>query len=192
MLGALMVLLREPALLPLGCAALFLGWSYHGPPLKLAYRGWGELDVAIIYGPAIAAATYLLMSGSLHWDVVWASLPLGVFIAAFLWVNEFPDFAADLGAGKRNLVARLGKYRASRLLPVIYLAGMGLLAGAIVHGSLPVAAALGSVALLPAGVAVVGCWRDPETFHRSRPVQPAALLAFVLLSAGISAGILIG
>lgn len=191
-LGALMVFFREPALLPLGAGALFLGWSYHGPPLKFAYRGLGELDVVLIYGPAIASATYLLMTGSFDWDVAWASLPLGVFIAAFLWVNEFPDLDADRGAGKWNLVARLGKRRASRALPVIYAAGIALLGWAIVRGSLPGASALATVALVPAGVAVAGCWRDPETFHRSRPVQPAALIAFVVLSAGTSAGILLG
>lgn len=191
-LGALIVFLREPGVFYLGCIALFLGWSYHGPPLKLAYRGLGELDVVLIYGPAIATATYLLMSGRFDTDAVWASLPLGVFIAAFLWVNEFPDYAADRGAGKLNLVARLGKRRASRALPLIYLMGIILLAHAIARDSLPPAAALGALALIPAAVAVSGCWRDPEGFHRNRPVQPAALLAFVLLSAGTSAGILLG
>ncbi len=62
-LGALMVFLREPSLFWLGSLALFLGWSYHGPPLQFAYRGLGELDVVIIYGPMIALATYALMSG---------------------------------------------------------------------------------------------------------------------------------
>lgn len=190
-LGALIVLLREPGVFGLGCAALFLGWSYHGPPLKLAYRGLGELDVVFIYGPAIATAAYMLMTGQFSADVVWASLPLGVFIAAFLWVNEFPDFEADRGAGKYNLVARLGKHRASRLLPWIYLSGFGLLAWAIARGNLPGAAALGGLAVFPAAVATLGCWRDPHTFHRHRPVQPMALLAFVVLSAATSAGILL-
>lgn len=189
-LGALIVLLREPGVFALGCAALFLGWSYHGAPLKFAYRGLGELDVVFIYGPAIATATYMVMVGHFSADVVWASLPLGVFIAAFLWVNEFPDFEADRGAGKYNLVARLGKYRASRLLPWIYLSGFGLLAYAIAGGSLPPTAALGGLAVFPAAIAALGCWRDPETFHRHRPVQPMALLAFVVLSAATSVGIL--
>jgi 1,4-dihydroxy-2-naphthoate octaprenyltransferase len=187
-LGALMVFLREPGLFYPGCAALLLGWSYHGPPLRLAYRGLGELVVVIIYGPAIAVTTFMLMSGYFSPDVIWASLPLGVFIAAFLWVNEFPDFEADRGAGKLNLVARLGKRRASRLLPVIYVAACALLGFAVFRSSLPPAAALGGLALIPAAVAVAGCWQDPEGFHRDRPVQPAALLAFVVLATGISAG----
>ncbi len=190
-LGALMVFAREPALFPLGAAALVLGWSYHGPPLKLAYRGLGELDVVLIYGPAISLATYLLMAGELSAAVIWASVPLGIFIAAFLWVNEFPDFLADQQCGKRNLVVVLGRHRASRVLPLIYLGGLAILLLAIANNSLPGSAGLGAVAALPAAAAVLLSWRQPETFHRHTPVQPLALLAFVLLSAGVSVGVLL-
>jgi hypothetical protein len=34
-------------------------------------------------------------------------------------------------------------------------------------------------------------WRDPQTFYRHHPVQPLTLLAFVLLSAGITSGLLL-
>ncbi len=191
-LGALIVFLREPGVFWLGTAALLLGWSYHGPPLKLAYRGLGELDVLAIYGPGIALCTYVMMIGHYSADVVFAGLPLGLLIAAFLWVNEFPDYYADLGAGKLHLVARLGKRRASRVLPLIYLLAFAVLGLQIRQGLLPPAAALGFVALAPAAGAVYWCWREPDTFHRQRPVQPLALLAFVLLSAGTTAGILLG
>ena len=38
-----------------------------------------------------------------------------VLIAAFLWVNEFPDYRSDLAAGKRTWVVRLGRRKAARL-----------------------------------------------------------------------------
>lgn len=190
-LGAMMVFLREPSLFALGFVALVLGWSYHGPPLRFAYRGLGELDVVLIYGPAIAVAAHLLMGGDRVIDVIWASVPLGIFIAAFLWVNEFPDHDADRGAGKNNLVVRLGKQRASRVLPVIYGLGFTLLAFAILAEVLPRWAGLAAIAIFPAGAASVWCWQDPVHFYRHRPAQPAALLAFVLLSAGITVGVLV-
>jgi hypothetical protein len=34
-------------------------------------------------------------------------------------------------------------------------------------------------------------WNAPETFYRTHPVQPAALLTFVLYSLGVGAGILL-
>jgi len=191
-LGAAIVFLREPSVFWLGSAALVLGWSYHGPPLRLAYRGFGELDVVLCYGPLIALATYAILTHRYHTDVLWASLPLGLFIAAFLWVNEFPDYDADRGVGKNNLVVRLGKRRASRVLPLIYLAALAILAGAVAGGALDRLALLGFVGAIPAAIAVWWTWQNPETFYRQRPVQALALLAFVLLSAGTSTGIALG
>ena len=192
LLGVVIVLLREPSVVWIGVIGLVLGWSYHGPPLRLAYRGWGELDVVICYGPAIALSTYMVQTHTWSADVLWLSLPLGVFIAAFLWVNEFPDHDADVGADKRNLIVRLGKGRASRLLPLIYLAGFVILGLAPFATNLPVLAWLGYLALLPAGYAVYWTWRKPADFYRTKPVQPAALLAFALFSAGAGAGVMVG
>ena len=191
-LGALMVFLREPSLFWLGTVALLLGWSYHGPPLQLAYRGLGELDVVLCYGPLIAMATYALLTHDYSMDVIWASVPLGVFTMAFLWVNEFPDYEADRSVGKNNLVVRLGKRRASRVLPLIYLLALALLTVAITTGALHYYAFLSFAGALPAAFAVHWIWQDPDTFYRHKPAQPLALLAFVLLSAGITAGIVLG
>ena len=191
-LGALIVFLREPAVFWLGALGLVLGWSYHGPPLQLAYRGLGELDVVICYGPIIALSTYVLMAGHYALDPVWLALPLGLLIAAFLWVNEFPDYHADLGAGKNNLVARMGKPRAARVLPVLYVAAFALLAWLPVATDLPGAVLLGFLAVPPACLAVIWTLSDPHTFHRSKPVQPMALLSFVLYSAGVTTGVLVG
>ncbi|MEP5763529.1 MAG: prenyltransferase [Halieaceae bacterium] len=188
LLGMLIVLGREPGLFWLGLAGVLLAWSYHGPPLQLAYRGLGELDVALCYGPLISMGTYVVCTQGYNSDVIWASLPLGLFIAAFLWVNEFPDFEADRSVGKNNLVVRLGRHRASRLLPVIYLLASLILLGACALEHLPPAAALGLVALLPATAACSWIWREPDSFYRHKPVQPMALLAFVILAAGIAVG----
>ena len=189
-LGAVIVFVREPSVFWIGVVGLALGWSYHGPPLKLAYRGLGELDVVLCYGPVLAVATYVIQAGAFSWTAFWLSLPLGIFIAAFLWVNEFPDFLADRSAGKNNLVARLGRRTASRVLPVIYVAGFALLAALVLSG-LPAMVLLGFVALPSAVYTCAKVWSEPETFYRTHPVQPAALLTFVLYSAGAGAGIVL-
>ncbi len=68
---------------------------YHAPPFKLSYRGLGELAVALGYGPLIAIGTYLVRRGHVTSEVLFVSPPLGLLIGAFLWINEFPDYAAD-------------------------------------------------------------------------------------------------
>jgi 1,4-dihydroxy-2-naphthoate octaprenyltransferase len=190
-LGAGIVLLREPSVFWIGAVGLALGWSYHGPPLKLAYRGLGELDVVLCYGPVLVVATYVIQTGAWSWSAFWLSLPLGIFIAAFLWVNEFPDFLADRSAGKNNLVSQLGRRTASRVLPGIYAAGFSVLATLALVG-LPCFVLLGFVALPSAVYASVKVWAEPEFFYRRHPVQPAALLTFVLYSLGAGVGSLLG
>lgn len=190
-LGALIVFFREPAALWIGVIGMILGWSYHGPPLHLIYRGFGELDVVICYGPLITLAAYLIQTHQLSWQVFWLSIPLGLVIAAFLWVNQFPDYRADRDHGKRNLVVRLGKHNASRVLPLIYLAAFATLTAAPLTG-LPPTVWLGWLAAIPAAYACIHVWRDPETFHRLKPVQPAALITFLLYSLGTGTGVLIG
>ena len=76
-LGAVIVFLREPAVFWIGAVGLVLGWSYHGPPLKLAYRGLGELDVVLCYGPVLSVATCLMLTGPWSWAAFWLSMPLG-------------------------------------------------------------------------------------------------------------------
>lgn len=190
-IGAAIVFFREPHALWIGLFGLIIGWSYHGPPLQLIYRGWGELDVVICYGPLIALAAYLIQTHQWSWQVFWLSLPLGLIIMAFLWVNQFPDYKADRDHGKHNLVVRLGRHRASRVLPLIYLVAFAILTAAPMTG-LPITVWLGWLAAIPAGYACVRVWQEPESFHRSKPVQPAALITFLLYSAGAGTGVLIG
>lgn len=190
-LGAWIVFARAPEALWVGLVGLVLGWSYHGPPLRLAYRGLGELDVVLCYGPLVSLATYVVQRGAFAIDVVWLSLPLGVFTAAFLLANEFPDHAADVGAGKRNLVVRLGKPGAARLLAVTYALGFGCVAALPALG-FPNAVLLG---LSPVPLAAWASWRvlrEPATFHRHAPVQPAALLVFLLYAVLVLVGMRLG
>ena len=190
-LGAVVVLLREPLAFWIGALGALLGWSYHGPPLRLAYRGLGELDVVLCYGPLIVLSTYLIQTGTLSWPAFWLSLPLGLLIAAFLWVNEFPDYLADAGAGKRNLVVRLGRRRASRVLPVIYAAAFATLP-VLVGAGYPSLILLGLAAIPSAWYACAKTWAAPDSFYRASPVQPAALISFVIYSVGAGTGYLLG
>jgi len=192
LLGAVIVFVREPLAVVIGVFGALLGWSYHGPPLKLVYRGLGELDVVICYGPLIVLSTYLIQTHELSWPVFWLSLPLGLFIAAFLWVNEFPDYEADRGAGKRNLVARLGRRAASRVLPWIYALGFVLILALPWLAAVPRASWLGFLALPFAAFACWHTWQKPEDFYRSRPVQPAALIAFNAYAMGVAVGVIWG
>jgi len=191
LLGAAIVFVQEPMVFWLGLAGLLLGWSYHGPPLQLVYRGLGELAVLIIYGPVIAVSTYMIQRHQMSIDVLLLSLPLGILITAFLWVNEFPDHDADKSASKRNLVVILGKQQASRCLPFIYLTAFVLVILMPLVTSIQAQIWGAFIALPSAILASKWTWESPADVYRRKPVQPMALLSFVLYSIGVAVSLLV-
>jgi 1,4-dihydroxy-2-naphthoate octaprenyltransferase len=188
--GLAIVLWRAPAVLALGVAGMALAFCYHAPPLKLAYRGLGELAVAVAYGPIIAAGTYLVQRGAAPARVWIAAVPLGLLIGAFLWINEFPDRRADAQAGKRTLVVRLGAVRASQAFAVLVAAAFVALAALPLAGlPWPVVAGVAGAPL--AARAARRLRAAPDETARIVPAQAWTLLSFLLLSAGMAAGLIV-
>ena len=97
-----------PWTIPLGLLGLFGGWFYSAKPVRWVSRGWGELWIAFCYGWLPVAVGYYLQAGAISPAVHWVSAPIGLTIFNVILLNEFPDYAADLAAGKANLTARLG------------------------------------------------------------------------------------
>jgi 1,4-dihydroxy-2-naphthoate octaprenyltransferase len=185
--GLAIVLGREHAVLYLGMLGVGLAFFYHAPPFRLAYRGLGELAVATAYGPVIAVGTYLVQRNTIDAPVLLASIPLGIAIGAFLWINEFPDARADAAAGKRTLVVRLGRPRAARVYGVIVAAAYAAVFMLPFFG-LPAATWLGLVGAPLSISAAKILLANPETPREIVPAQAQTLLAFVVMAAGVGAG----
>jgi len=186
--GFLVVALREPRVLWFGAAGVALAFFYHAPPLRLSYRGLGELAVALAYGPLIAGGCYLVLRGALPAWVLWAPAPLALLVAAFLWINEFPDARADEAARKRTLVVRLGRRRAADAFAVIVAAALALVALLPLLG-VPRGVWLGLVAAVPAVRAVLRLREAPEDTPRIVPAQGWTLLSFVVFALGAGLGV---
>ncbi len=189
-IGMVIVLYREPMVLWLGIIGVGAAYSYNGFPLKLAYRGLGELTVAFCYGPLICSGTYLVQQGTLTLPVIALSLPLGLLIGAFLWINEFPDIHADRQANKKTLVVRLGTRQASRVFVIILVTAAILLAELPLFG-FPKSIWLAGIAIPPAFMAARRLWVDYDKAQRLVPAQAQTLLAFVLFAVGGGIGLLV-
>jgi 1,4-dihydroxy-2-naphthoate octaprenyltransferase len=188
--GLAIVFVREPAVLWLGLAGVALAFFYHAPPFKLSYRGWGETAVFAAYGPLVCAGTYLVMTRTLPAWIVWLALPLGILVAAFLWINEFPDFRADAAAGKRTLVVRLGRASAARLFVGLLALAFIVLLVSLATG-VPAGALGGLVAIVPAISAGRTLLSSPEDTQRIVPAQAKTLLAFVIYAIGTGIGLMV-
>lgn len=86
-----------------------LALGYTIPPLKLSYRGMGELDVAITHSIGVMLCGYVFQGGPWHHPLPWLlALPLGLAILPAIVLSGLPDREADRKAGKRTLAVRLG------------------------------------------------------------------------------------
>ncbi|MHC4199471.1 MAG: 1,4-dihydroxy-2-naphthoate octaprenyltransferase [Planctomycetota bacterium] len=94
--------------LAFGVVGALSGLFYTAPPLKLGYRGFGELLAGLNVGPVAILGSYYAQAGTLSWGVAIVSLPLGCLSSALLVINQLPDVEPDRAVGKRHLVTRFG------------------------------------------------------------------------------------
>jgi 1,4-dihydroxy-2-naphthoate octaprenyltransferase len=128
----------------------FLGaYFYVGPPLKWAYRGMGELVIALSYGPLMVLGSYYIQTERVEFIPFFVSLICGLSMFCLAVLNEIPDYYQDILVGKRNLVVRLGRQKATALLKLT-LAGLFIL---IISG-----AALKQIPLLTIAAMVTVPW----------------------------------
>lgn len=188
--GFAIVWVREPSVIWLGMAGVWIAFFYHAPPVRLSYRGLGEAGVALAYGPLIAAGTYLVQRGNLRSPALLPALPVGLLIAAFLVINEFPDHDADRLAGKRTLVVRLGKTAAADFFAGMLIAAYALLFALPLLGA-PLGVLGGAIGVPLAVRAALRLREAPGVTPRIVPAQAWTLLSFVLCAVGVAAGLLL-
>jgi 1,4-dihydroxy-2-naphthoate octaprenyltransferase len=176
--------------LGLGLLGVAAAYFYNAPPVRLSYHGLGEIAVGICYGPLIVCGTYLVQRGTIAPSVIAVSLPLGLLITAFLWMNELPDRRADESTGKRTLVVRLGARRATVVFGGILAAAFALVF-ALPLGGLPLGLAFGLIAAVPAFFAVRDSKKQVRDPARLVSAQRLTLVTFLLFAAGSGAGALL-
>ena len=102
--------------LVLSAGGLFLlAMGYTVPPLKLSYRGLGELTVGITHRFAVILWGWLLQSGPPAAPDPWLlGIPLFLSVLPSITLAGIPDREADAEAGKKTLAVRFGKKNAAR------------------------------------------------------------------------------
>ncbi len=158
-----------PALL--GAAALLLLWLYSYPPVRLSYRGGGELLQMLGVGLVLPILGFVAQGGALaelRVDVVLAMLP-GQLACAI--ATTLPDEPSDRGSNKRTVAVRLGVRGAALLSSGLAALSLGL---ASRTGLVPGALSLGLGAVLVSQLSL----------HRARPGSfELSARVFLLLTA---------
>jgi len=123
------------------------GWQYSLGPLKLAWRGWGELDNAALGGLALPVYGAAVLDGPVGF-VALVSVPFFLLVLLNLFATQWPDREADAQAGKRTLAVQWPRRRLrASYAAVALVAGAALLALAV--SILPLAVAGASFAVAP-------------------------------------------
>lgn len=91
---------------------LFLGLGYTVPPIKLSYRGLGEIDVALTHSLYLVFCGYLFQGGAWHNKLPWLlSLPILFATLGAISLSNLPDSEADKSVGRRTMAVLLGPKR---------------------------------------------------------------------------------
>lgn len=118
-------------------ACAFLGFFYSAPPLKLAYRGIGELIVGLIFGPLLMIGVYYSCCGRVDSGIVFISIPVGLLVLNILFTHSFIDRKGDEASNKMTFARLLGSDGACLAASAVFiLAPFALVVGAAAFGAI--------------------------------------------------------
>ena len=124
------------------------GIFYTAPPVSASYRGWGEVLIAVNYGPTAAELGFAAQTGRLSLPLAPISLTFSGLLLAASLVHEMLDFKADQAAGKRSWVVLAGQKKGKKIFGLFFFFPFVLLVLLVGIKILPYAA------LLPLGTLV--------------------------------------
>jgi 1,4-dihydroxy-2-naphthoate octaprenyltransferase len=167
-----------------------IGWFYSAPPIRLAYRGLGELAMIFTIGLLIPGLGYLGTSGHIDQDGLVFIIPLMLYGLAFILSVEIPDMESDRSGNKRTWVARKGRSfgfivtGAVLLLATLFFLCFPRLTSRIYPLDFGF---LGFLSILPLGAGCIGLVKRPlEKLSATRVVYGImiSLAAFCILADG--------
>jgi 1,4-dihydroxy-2-naphthoate octaprenyltransferase len=187
--GLWLTVVSAPGLVWIGLAGLLAGWAYSAPPFKLQSRGLGEFGITAGWLLIVVGADFV-QRHDFDFAPVAAGLGFALLVANVLYINQFPDIAADARAGKCTVVVRMGTSGARYGYALIALLCYGWVSVMIATGHLPALAAVSLLGALPSFAALRILWR-----HAAHPgeLEPAIKLTILaaLLHGLLLAGVLV-
>ena len=154
----------------LGLIGFVSGFFYTAPPFRFASRkGLGELLIGLNFGPLMVAGSALVQTGQILPEALLAGIPIGLLVAAIVYMNEFPDHDGDKATGKDTLIVVFGLEQA-RLGYVFLVVGafVSIIVMAL-NGTLPML----SLIALPAAYLGIRAVQTLYKYYNDRLLLPA-------------------
>ena len=154
----------------LGLIGFVSGFFYTAPPFRFASRkGLGELLIGVNFGPLMVVGSALIQTGIILPEAILAGIPIGLLVAAIVYVNEFPDHDGDKATGKDTLIVVFGPEKA-RLGYVILVVGTYVsITVMALNGTFPML----SLIALPAAYFGIRAIQTLYQYYNDRLLMPA-------------------
>jgi len=108
LVGLILFLKRGEIILAITAAAAFLGIFYSAWPIRLSYRGLGELTVAVMFGPLLMYGMYYSACGYFDPALWFLAIPIGLLATTIVFTHSILDAEPDKKAGKITFAVLLG------------------------------------------------------------------------------------
>jgi 1,4-dihydroxy-2-naphthoate octaprenyltransferase len=189
--GLYLVWVAGLPILILGIVGAGTGFCYSAPPLKLGYRGLGELFIFLDFGVLPVVGAHYAQTEVLSAGAAVAGAVVGLLMTNVLWINQFQDAEADAAVGKRNWVVRLGRRSASLVHAAIFAAAYLTVVGGVALGRLPVWSALALLSLPLALVSALVSRRNYDTLERLLPANITTVAVHLVTSVLLALGLIL-
>jgi 1,4-dihydroxy-2-naphthoate octaprenyltransferase len=175
----------------IGAIGILSSIFYTVPPVKFAYRGFGELGLLVNFGPVLVMGSYYVQRQTLDMEPVILSLVPGFLMWSMIVINEIPDYEEDRQSGKMNLVARFGRKTGVDLYQAGLFCAFGTLVGSVLFGVAPLPVLLGLLAL-PTALQSVKILRENYLDRlKMIPANIAIIKVYLITGVALVAGYLI-
>lgn len=186
--GLYFVILRGPAILPLGLVGLvmlyvYTPWLTRSPLLCLIAPGLG-------FGPLMVMSVHFALTGAYSWTAFVASLVPFFLVSDLLLLNQVPDVEADRGIGRRHIPILFGRRTASLVYNLFLLLAYLTIVLGVAFKLLPAISLIGlltAVIAIPAGLRA---FRHADDIPRLLPALGMNVLVNLLTPALIGIGLL--
>jgi len=116
MIGIVILLItRSKFILTLGLMAIGGGYFYTANPVRLGYRGVGEVIIGLLCGLGVVYGAYFLQTRSIDLVPLGPAVIISLLIFLVILINEFPDADSDAAVNKKTLVVLLGANTAAQI-----------------------------------------------------------------------------
>lgn len=136
---------KDPVFIYLTIGTAFLAAQYTAGPLRLSYRGFGEVVIFLLFGTLLVMGSFYLFSAVFSLESFLVSVIPGGLIFSVIVCNEIPDAETDIKAGKNTLVVILGRARGKALYAVGVCLSAIFFVCIVARGTLPPDAAVGMI-----------------------------------------------